>query len=180
MLPGSTETRKPRDSAGRVDGRGVEIRRLIGRCMRAAVDLKAMAGYTIWLDCDVLEADGGTRTASITGAYVALADAARWLVREKRIASTPLRRMIAAVSVGIVSNRPVLDLCYREDAAAEVDMNVVMTDAGEFVEVQGTGEGRAFTDPELRKLLALAKRGCERLFERQTRALRWKRKPWTR
>lgn len=178
MLPGSTQSRKARDSSGRVDGRGVEIRRLIGRCMRAAVDLTALAGYTIWLDCDVLEADGGTRTASITGAYVALADAAAWLVRGKHIPATPLRRMVAAVSVGVAGNRALLDLCYREDAGAEVDMNVVMTDAGEFVEVQGTGEGRAFTDVELRKLLALARAGCERLFETQARALRWKRRPW--
>jgi len=178
MLPGSTSSRKARDGAGRVDGRGVEIRRLIGRSMRAAVDLKAMPGHTIWLDCDVLEADGGTRTAAITGAYVALADAARWLVREKRIPATPLRCMVAAVSVGVVAGKPLLDLCYHEDSRADVDMNLVMTDAGEFVEVQGTGEQRTFSPAELQKMLALGKKGCEALFEKQARALRWKRRPW--
>jgi len=178
MLPGSTQQRKPRDGLGRIDSRGVEIRRLIGRSMRAAVDLTAFPKYTVWLDCDVLEADGGTRTASITGAFVALADALAWMKRRKLVAASPLRCMVAAVSIGIVGGQPALDLCYAEDAEAEVDMNVVMTDRGEFIEVQGTGEGRAFRERELRRMLELAKSGTRELFALQARALRWRRRPW--
>ena len=177
MLPGSTRQRKPRDSAGRVDGRGVEIRRLIGRAMRAAVNMRAFPGRTIWLDCDVLEADGGTRTASITGAYVALADALAWLRRQKLLAAEPLRCMIAAASVGIVAGAPMLDLCYAEDAAAEVDMNVVMTNAGRFIEVQGTAEGQPFDGGELSRMLDLARAGTKQLFDLQAKALRWRRRP---
>jgi ribonuclease PH len=178
MLPGSTRSRKPRDSISRIDSRGVEIRRLIGRVMRAAVDLRAIADHTIWLDCDVLEADGGTRTAAITGAYVALADALAWMKREKTIKVLPLRCMIAAVSVGIVDGQPILDLCYREDARAEVDMNVVMTDGGKFIEVQGTAEGGAFGERELGRMLKLAKAGTREVVELQAKALRWRRRPW--
>jgi len=178
MLPGSTQRRKPRDGLGRIDGRGVEIRRLIGRVLRAAVDLRALANYTIWLDCDVLEADGSTRTAAVTGAYVALADALAWMKRQKLLTAQPLHAMIAAVSVGLVGGVPTLDLCYREDAQAGVDMNVVMTDGGKFIEVQGTAEGRAFDDHELARMLALAKAGTGELFERQAKALRWRRRPW--
>jgi len=178
MLPGSTPTRKPRETGGRVDGRSVEIRRLIGRSMRAAVDLAAFVGHTIWLDCDVLQADGGTRTAAITGAYVALADAVAWMRRQKLTRAEPLAAMVAAVSVGVVAGRPMLDLCYAEDAAAEVDMNVVMTDGGQFVEIQGTAEHGAFGDEALMAMLRLAKRGARKLFELQARALRWRRRPW--
>lgn len=177
MLPGSTERRKPRDTAGHIDGRGVEIRRLIGRSIRAAVDTKAFPGHTIWLDCDVLEADGGTRTASVTGACVALADAFSWMKGRKLLVAEPLRCMVAAVSVGVVRGQPVLDLCYKEDAEAEVDMNVVMTDRGEFVEVQGTAERRAFGEAELREMLDLAGAGLRQLFALQERALRARRRP---
>jgi ribonuclease PH len=179
MLPGSTHRRKVREATtGRVEGRTHEIKRLIGRAMRAVVDRRAFPGKTIWLDCDVLEADGGTRTASVTGAYVALVDALQGLRRAKKIATLPLSAMVAGVSVGIAGGRPVLDLCYAEDSAAEVDMNVVLTDRGGLIEVQGTGEARPFTSPELDSLLALAKHGAERLFELQAKALRWKRRPW--
>ncbi|HUT36120.1 MAG TPA: ribonuclease PH [Planctomycetota bacterium] len=178
MLPGSTTTRKQRETGVHVDGRSVEIRRLIGRAMRAAINLKAFVGHTIWLDCDVLQADGGTRTASITGAYVALADAVAWMRGQKLVRSEPLTGMVAAVSVGIAGGQPVLDLCYAEDAAADVDMNVVMTDRGEFIEVQGTAEHGAFGDEALLGMLSLAKAGIRRLFELQSKALRWRRKPW--
>jgi ribonuclease PH len=178
MLPGSTPSRKQREVGANIDGRSVEIRRLIGRSMRAAIDTKAFPGYTIWLDCDVLQADGGTRTASITGAYVALADAVAWMRQKKLVRSEPLTGMVAAVSVGVVGGQPALDLCYAEDAAASVDMNVVMTDRGEFIEVQGTAEHGAFGDRELLGMLALAKDGIRRLFDLQAKALRWRRKPW--
>lgn len=178
MLPGSTPTRKPRETGTNVDGRSVEIRRLIGRAMRAAVNLKAFAGHTIWLDCDVLQADGGTRTAAITGAYVALADAVAWMRRQNLTRAEPLTAMVAAVSVGVLAGQPVLDLPYAEDAAADVDMNIVMTDRGEFIEVQGTAEHGAFGDAALAGMLDLAKGGIRRLFDLQTRALRWRSKPW--
>ncbi|MBM4042127.1 MAG: ribonuclease PH [Planctomycetes bacterium] len=178
MLPGSTPSRKQRETGVNVDGRSVEIRRLIGRSMRAAIDTKAFPGYTIWLDCDVLQADGGTRTASITGAYVALADAVAWMREKRLVRSEPLTGMVAAVSVGVLAGRPALDLCYAEDAAADVDMNVVMTDRGEFIEVQGTAERGAFGDAALLGMLAVAKDGIKRLFELQAKALRWRRKPW--
>jgi ribonuclease PH len=179
MLPGSTPQRKIREAAtGRLEGRTQEIKRLVGRAMRVAVDLAKLDGYTVWLDCDVLQADGGTRTASITGAYVALVDALRWMKAEKRIDALPLRCQVAAASVGIVAGRPALDLCYAEDAAAEVDMNVVMTHDGRFIEVQGTAEGEPFAEAELRRLLTLAAHGCRQLFEAQDRALRWRRRPW--
>jgi ribonuclease PH len=179
MLPGSTKVRKVREATlGRLEGRTQEIKRLIGRSMRAAVDLAAFPGRTIWLDCDVLQADGGTRTASITGAYVALADALRWMKRQKLIDQLPLRCMVAAVSVGVVDGRPAVDLCYSEDAGAQVDMNVVLTDRGEFIEVQGTAEGQPFTECELGQMLDLARKGAAELFTLQAKALRWRRRPW--
>src|SRR5213083_3611117 len=159
MLPRATNTRGDRESVkGRVGGRTHEISRLIGRSLRACVDLSKLGENSIVLDCDVLQADGGTRTAAITGAYVALADAIGWLAGRRALAGTPaqaLHRSVAAVSVGVIAGEPRLDLCYEEDAAAEVDMNVVCTGAGEFVEVQGTGESGVFDRSVLDKLLDL-------------------------
>lgn len=172
MLPYSTPERKPRDiSKGRLDGRAQEIQRLIGRAMRAAVDLQKLGPRTLWVDCDVLQADGGTRTASITGAYVALALAVRRLRAEGRLTEDPLQTAVAAVSVGLVGGRPVLDLNYAEDAGAEVDLNLVMTAQGAFVEVQGTGEKGTFTDAQLADLLALGRRGIDQLLAAQAAAL---------
>ena len=178
MLPGSTARRKPRNGLARVDSRGVEIRRLIGRALRAAVDLRALPPCTVWLDCDVLQADGGTRTASVTGAYVALAEALRWMKRQKMLSDIPLRSMVAGVSVGMLDGRPALDLSYAEDSQAEVDLNVVMTEGGRLIEIQGTAEQRPFTEQALRAMLRLARKGAGELFAIQARALRWQRKPW--
>jgi ribonuclease PH len=166
MLPGSTNPRKKRDRDGRLDGRTSEIQRLIGRSLRAVVDLASLGERTITVDCDVLEADGGTRTASITGAFIALADAlaALDLPDPKR---RPLRDSVAAVSAGIVEGRAVLDLDYHEDVAASVDMNVVMTGEGRFVEVQGTGEEATFSEKELDALVKLARGGIRELTARQ-------------
>jgi ribonuclease PH len=169
MLPGSTPQRKPR---GQPDGRMMEIRRLIGRSMRAAIDLASLGHRTIWIDCDVLQADGGTRAAGVTGAYVALVDALRWMRRQKLIAKLPPVMPVAAVSVGMVKGRPALDLCYAEDAAADVDFNVVMTGDGRFVEVQGTAEREPFDEAGLRRLLRLARKGINQLFQIQRAALR--------
>ena len=172
MLPRSTHTRSPREAArGKQSGRTLEIQRLIGRSLRAVVDLKALGERTITVDCDVLQADGGTRTASIAGGYVALAQACRALRRQRLMASDPLHGQVAAVSVGIVGGIPVLDLDYQEDSQAEVDMNVVMNDGGAFIEVQGTAEGHAFRRHELDAMLALAATGIERLFPLQARAV---------
>jgi ribonuclease PH len=172
MLPYSTHTRKARDSSkGRVDGRSTEIQRLIGRAMRSAVDLEALGSRTAWVDCDVLQADGGTRTAAITGAQVALALAVRKLMTEGTLDANPLLDAVAAVSVGVVAGRSLLDLCYVEDVAAEVDMNLVMNAAGEFIEVQGTGEESTFTDSQLSEMLALGRAGVERLLAAQQAAL---------
>ena len=171
MLPRATHTRGAREAAkGKQSGRTQEIQRLIGRSLRAALNLAALGERTVTLDCDVLQADGGTRTASVTGAYVALADACARLVAQKGI-SNPLHGQIAAVSVGIVSGRPVLDLDYVEDSSAETDMNVVMNSGGGFIEVQGTAEGHAMRRDELDALLALATQGTARLFELQREAL---------
>ncbi|MBX7166769.1 MAG: ribonuclease PH [Pirellulales bacterium] len=173
MLPGSTSPRKRRDRGGSVDGRTTEIQRLIGRSLRAVVDLAALGPRTITVDCDVLEADGGTRTASITGAWLALADA---LATLEPVSPAPvLRDSVAAISVGIVAGRPVLDLDYQEDSRAEVDMNVVMTGAGQFVEVQGTGEGSTFSEKQLAALLKLARGGITTLgkFQRKTLGRNW-------
>jgi ribonuclease PH len=170
MLPRSTNTRTSRDT-GKPNGRGIEIQRLIGRSLRSIVDLDAMGERTITLDCDVLQADGGTRTAAITGAYVALVDAFRWLTASRSLKRVPITHALAAVSVGIVSHRDVLDLCYAEDSAAAVDMNVVMTSAGEFVEVQGTAEGLPFGRDRLNSLLDLAEGGIRSLIQVQKDAL---------
>jgi ribonuclease PH len=167
MLPGSTNTRKARDRAGKVDGRGVEIQRLIGRALRAIIDLKQIGERTIWLDCDVIQADGGTRTAAITGAYVALWDACLRLKDESKLRYWPLIDSVAAVSVGIVDGTPVVDLDYVEDVSAQADMNVVMTGKGQFVEVQGTAEQRSFPREQLDALLALATQGIAELTAHQ-------------
>lgn len=173
MLPRATHTRSQRESVkGKIGGRTHEISRLIGRSLRACIDLKALGENTIALDCDVLQADGGTRTAAITGAYVALDDAVSWLSARGSLASSnPLPRSVAAVSVGILNGEPRLDLCYEEDVVAETDMNVVCTNTGEFIEVQGTAEGAPFARIELDALLDLAAAGCEQLTAMQQAAL---------
>jgi ribonuclease PH len=172
MLPRSTNTRSDRESVkGRVGGRTHEISRLIGRSLRACIDLKALGDNSIMLDCDVLQADGGTRTAAITGGYVALTDAVRWLEGRKRTKGNVLTASVAAVSVGIIDGEPRLDLCYAEDVAAETDMNVVCTGSGEFVEVQGTAEREPFDRKLLDQLLDLAVAGCADLTGRQRDAL---------
>ena len=170
MLPASTGTRKARDGIKK-DGRSVEIQRLIGRSLRQAVDLKLLGERTITLDCDVLEADGGTRTASITGAMVALTCAIDRLIREKKLIASPIIHQVAAISCGIVDDVPCLDLCYHEDSGAQVDMNFVMNEKGEFIELQGTGEGRAFTPAELDTLMAYGKKGTTELMAAQREAL---------
>jgi ribonuclease PH len=172
MLPYSTLTRKPRDSSkGRVDGRSTEIQRLIGRAMRSAVDLEKLGSRTVWIDCDVLQADGGTRTAAITGAQVALSLAVKKLMADGKLTASPLLAAVAAVSVGIVDGLPLLDLCYLEDAGAQVDMNLVMTAAGEFIELQGTGEESTFDETQLAAMLALGKAGIQQLLAAQQAAL---------
>ena len=172
MLPRSTNTRTDREAArGKQSGRTQEIQRLIGRALRAVVDLPALGARTVTLDCDVLQADGGTRTAAITGAFVALHDAVGRLQQKKQLAQSPIRDFVAAVSVGIHQGAPVLDLDYAEDSACGCDMNVVMTGAGNFVEVQGTAEGEAFGRAQLDELLALAERGIRDLISHQRRAL---------
>ena len=174
LLPRSTAVRVPRDAVkGRINGRSQEIQRLIGRSLRAAVDLDALGERCITLDCDVLQADGGTRTASITGAYVALVDALRWLRGTGAFEKLPLRSQVAAVSVGKVDGRLLLDLCYDEDSSAEVDFNVVMNGHGDFVEVQGTGEGGVFSRAEMNGMLDLAASGISELMEAQRTTLDW-------
>ena len=172
MLPRSSPQRIPREAArGRVGGRTQEIQRLIGRSLRTVVDLPALGERTIIVDCDVLQADGGTRCASITGGFVALVLALQQLRRERRITRLPVRDAVASASVGLVAGRPVLDLAYAEDASADVDMNVVMTGRGRFVEIQGTAERRPFREQELQQLLRLARRGIAELLQLQYRAL---------
>lgn len=172
MLPGSTSPRKRRDRGGKVDGRTTEIQRLIGRSLRAVADLEALGEQLITVDCDVLEADGGTRTASVTGGFIALVDAIRSIRSELPDPDRyPLIDSIAAVSVGIVAGKPTLDLDYEQDFAAAVDMNVVLTGQGRFVEIQGTGEEATFSDEELQELLKLAKRGIAQLTTIQQKAL---------
>src|SRR5210317_737051 len=172
MLPRSTGSRMAREAArGKQGGRTLEIQRLIGRSLRAAVNLAALGERTITLDCDVLQADGGTRTASITGAYVALADACHWLVSRGMIRKSPIHGQVAAVSVGVFGSTPVLDLDYPEDSGAETDMNVVMNDGGAFIELQGTAEGHAFRREELDTMLDLAERGIRQLMDFQQEAL---------
>ena len=172
MLPRSTNTRSDRESVkGKIGGRTHEISRLVGRSLRACIDPKALGENTIIIDCDVLQADGGTRTAAITGGYVALADAVSWLKSRKRTKGEPLVASVAAVSVGIVDGQPRLDLCYEEDVAADTDMNVVCTGDGRFVEVQGTAERDPFDRKLLDQLLDLAVEGCGELTRRQHAAL---------
>jgi ribonuclease PH len=172
MLPRATNTRSDRESVkGRIGGRTHEISRLVGRSLRAVIDYKALGENTIVLDCDVLQADGGTRTAAITGAYVALEDAVSWLRAKGALAGEPLTGSVAAVSVGIVGGEPLLDLCYEEDVTAGTDMNVVMTGAGAYVEVQGTAEGEPFDRKLLDSLLDLAAVGCVELTTAQRAAL---------
>jgi ribonuclease PH len=172
MLPRATNTRNDRESVrGRIGGRTHEISRLIGRSLRAIIDYKALGENTIVLDCDVLQADGGTRTASITGAYVALVDAVGWLRDRNLLTAEPLTGSVAAVSVGVVDGVPLLDLCYTEDSAADTDMNVVMSGAGAFIEVQGTAEGAPFDRPVLDQLLDLGATGCAQLTAMQQAAL---------
>jgi ribonuclease PH len=172
MLPYSTLDRKRRDiNKGKLDGRSTEIQRLIGRSLRAAIDLKKLGSRTIWIDCDVLQADGGTRTAAITGSFVALSLAINKLVNEGVILEYPIPQPVAAVSVGVVEGQPMLDLCYVEDAAADVDMNLVMTGAGEYIEVQGSGEEATFSADELTALLAHGKKGVDELVQIQKAAI---------
>jgi ribonuclease PH len=172
MLPSSTPGRKKRASSrGRPDGREIEIQRILGRALRAVTDLPALGERTIWIDVDVLQADGGTRTAGVTGSWIALADAVAWLRKRGKIAHDPIRDQVAAISVGVVGETPLMDLCYVEDAGAAVDLNVVMTAAGEYVEIQGTGEKRGFSPKELDAMLALAKKGCASLHALQRKTL---------
>jgi ribonuclease PH len=172
MLPRSTNQRMRREAvSNRQGGRTMEIQRLIGRSLRAVIDTALLGENTIIVDCDVIQADGGTRTASITGGYVALVDALRHAQRQKLLKTDPLKGMVASVSVGICKGSPVLDLDYQEDSEAETDMNVVMNDAGEFIEIQGTAEGHAFTGGELNAMLDLARGGIQRIFAIQKAAL---------
>ena len=172
MLPRSTHSRMSREAArGKQQGRTIEIQRLIGRSLRAAVDLSALRQHTITVDCDVIQADGGTRTAAISGACVALIDALNYMVTKGMITQSPLKRHIAAISVGVYKNVPVLDLDYAEDSDCETDMNIVMTDTGEFIEIQGTAEGKPFNNQELQSLLELAQQGIAEIITLQKQAL---------
>lgn len=174
MLPRSTHTRNDREAAkGKQSGRSLEIQRLIGRSLRAMVDLKKLGENTIVIDCDVIQADGGTRTASITGAAVALVDALTYMINKKMVKQDPIKHLIAAVSVGMVKGQAVLDLDYDEDSNCDTDMNVVMTQLGGFVEVQGTAEGKAFTREEADTMLLLAEKGIQDLIQHQQQALGW-------
>jgi len=171
MLPYSTTTRKQRDIAkGRLDGRSSEIQRLIGRALRSVIDLEKLGPRTMWIDCDVLQADGGTRTAAITGAFVALHDAVSWLQAKKQLAQQPIRDFVAAISVGIHQGAPVLDLDYGEDSGADADANFVLTGQGRIVEVQATAERAVFGDAELAAMLALARKGIGELTQLQRQA----------
>ncbi|MBE6048042.1 MAG: ribonuclease PH [Clostridium sp.] len=173
MLPRSTGTRKIRDVTRlKVDGRSMEIQRLIGRALRSVVDLKALGERTLWVDCDVIQADGGTRTTAISGAFVALVDAVNKLHKVKPFKIYPIRNFVAATSVGIVEDEILLDLCYEEDSKAKVDMNLVITNEGRFVEIQGTGEENTFSKDELDKLLELGERGIKHMIQVQKEALK--------
>src|SRR5437667_7864138 len=172
MLPYSTQTRKPRDIArGRLDGRSTEIQRLIGRSLRAVVDLEKLGPRTMWVDCDVLQADGGTRTAAITGASLAVAVACRKLAREKKVDAPPLRKLVAAVSAGVLDGNPIVDLNYEEDKAVTVDFNLVATEDGDFVEVQGSGEEATFAQTQLIEMLVLSRKGIADLIAAQRAVL---------
>jgi len=172
MLPGSSQTRIGRESArGRVGGRTHEIQRLIGRSLRAIADLKSLGERTIWIDCDVIQADGGTRTASITGAYVALAQATRSWLHRGVIGADPIKDSVAAVSIGVVDGKIHLDLCYEEDSRADVDMNFVMTGSGKFIEVQGTAETSPFTKKQMERMAELAQQGIKELIKAQKKLI---------
>lgn len=172
MLPSSTITRKGRDrNRGKIDGRSVEIQRLIGRSLRSVVDLDVLGERTIWIDCDVLQADGGTRTTSITGAFIALYDAVNIMIERGLITKNPITSFVASTSVGIWKDQPILDLCYQEDSHAEVDMNLVMTEDGRIIEIQGTGEQRPFTQSEFTQLMALGQKGIADLIKVQKKSL---------
>jgi ribonuclease PH len=173
MIPRATHSRKPRDiSRLKMDGRTMEIQRLIGRALRSVVDLKAIGERTIWIDCDVIQADGGTRTASITGAFVALVDAVNKIHRQTPFAVYPIREFVSAISVGVVSGETLVDLCYEEDSKAKVDMNIIMTGSGEFVEIQGTGEESPFSRAELNELLELGEKGIKQVIQAQKDSLK--------
>ncbi|AYD39592.1 ribonuclease PH [Clostridium fermenticellae] len=173
MLPRATQVRKVRDiTRGKMDGRNMEIQRLIGRALRSVVDLKAMGERTIWIDCDVIQADGGTRTASISGAFVALVDAVNRIHKHIPFSIYPVREFVSAVSVGIVNGEKLLDLCYEEDSNAKVDMNIVMTDSGKFIEIQGTGEKSPFSREDLNDLISLGERGIKNMIQVQKESLK--------
>lgn len=173
MLPRSTATRKVRDIARlKLDGRTMEIQRLIGRALRSVVNLKALGEKTIWIDCDVIQADGGTRTTSITGAFIALVDAVNKIHKQKSFKVYPIRKFVCATSVGIVGEEKLLDLCYEEDSNAKVDMNIIGTDDGEFVEIQGTGEESPFTRSELNEILDLGEKGIKQMIQLQKDCLK--------
>lgn len=173
MLPRSTGVRKVRDIARlKIDGRTMEIQRLIGRALRSVMDLKALGERTLWIDCDVIQADGGTRTTSISGAFIALVDAVNKLHKIKPFKVYPIRNFVAATSVGIVNDEKILDLCYEEDSNAKVDMNVIMTDEGAFIEVQGTGEESPYTRVELNELIDLGEKGIKQMIQVQKDALK--------
>lgn len=172
MLPRSTESRKPRDaSKGKVDGRTMEIQRLIGRALRSVVDLKKLGEQTIYIDCDVIQADGGTRTASITGAFVALVDAMNKLIQNGRLNIIPIKNFVAAISVGVKDGEVIVDLNYAEDSTCQVDMNIIMTEDGQLVEIQGTGEESPFTKAQLNEMLELGEGGIQELIKVQKEAL---------
>ena len=172
MLPRSCQTRIQRESSrGRVGGRTHEIQRLIGRSLRAVIDMAALGERTVWIDCDVLQGDGGTRCASITGSFIALADALSWMKKKGMIEKLPILDHVAATSVGIIKGEPALDLTFEEDSKADVDMNIVMTGKGKFIEIQGTAEGEPFDDQQMQKLVALAKKGISQLVDIQKKAL---------
>ncbi|MFL6541698.1 MAG: ribonuclease PH, partial [Chthoniobacterales bacterium] len=172
MLPYSTNTRKPRDiSKGRLDGRSTEIQRLIGRSLRAVVDLEKLGPRTMWIDCDVLQADGGTRTAAITGASLGVAIACRRLIEEKKLGNSPVRSLVAAISAGVLEGAPVLDLDYNEDKAVSVDFNLVGTETGELVEIQGSGEEATFSGQQLDEMLVLGRKGIADLIVAQRAVL---------
>jgi len=171
MLPSATHTRRGRDRGGRVDGRSVEIQRLIGRSLRSVMDLKGMTEKTIWVDCDVLQADGGTRTAAISGAYVALYDLLSRMSRDRQLRAWPLKSQVGAVSVGVFQGEVLVDLCYEEDSKAEVDMNLVMNGESEFIEVQGSAEGRTFGRSALDSMLEQGEAAIRRIFEAQRAVL---------
>ena len=173
MLPRSTATRKVRDIARlKLDGRTMEIQRLIGRALRSVVELKALGEKTIWIDCDVIQADGGTRTTSITGAFIALVDAVNKIHKQKSFKVYPIRKFVCATSVGIVGEEKLLDLCYEEDSNAKVDMNIIGTDDGQFVEIQGTGEEAPFTRSELNEILDLGEKGIKQMIQLQKDCLK--------